>query len=209
MEKISVFCMFVLLSSNVAALSCLDEPTCGAGILTQRALVADAAVALVEAEERLLSDFDRFHQAAKQGDSRAQYHLAWMYDDGAGVSQNDQLAIKWYLVAAEQGDIDAQYNLALMYDKGEGVAQDFQQAMSWYRKAARQGDTDAQYNLGSIYLSGDGVTKSHVMAYMLWSVAAMSGDEGATIGLNLIAKEMSAQQILEATLLAKQWIADC
>ncbi len=47
-----------------------------------------------------------------------------MYDNGRGVPQDYQEALKWYRLAAEQGNAIAQYNLGFMYDNGEGVPQD-------------------------------------------------------------------------------------
>ena len=53
---------------------------------------------------------------AEGGNSRAQFNLGVMYDDGQGVPQDDKEAVRLYTLAAEQGYVNAQYNLALMYD---------------------------------------------------------------------------------------------
>ncbi len=70
-----------------------------------------------------------------------------MYDEGKGVAQDNNQALRWYRKAADQGHTSAQYNLGVMYREGKGVAQDDKQAARWYRKAADQGDADAQHNL--------------------------------------------------------------
>ena len=44
----------------------------------------------------------------KQGDTNAQFNLGVMYEDGRGVTQDYQEAVKWYRKAAEQGDAEAQ-----------------------------------------------------------------------------------------------------
>ena len=72
-----------------------------------------------------------------------------MYDNGEGVLQDDQTAVKWYIRAAEQGHASAQSNLGNMYSDGRGVPQDYQTAVTWYIRAAEQGDDIAQYNLGN------------------------------------------------------------
>ena len=59
-----------------------------------------------------------------------------MYDEGKGVAQDCQEAIKWYRLAAEQGTAAAQTSLGQMYDNGKGVAQDYQEAVKWYRLSA-------------------------------------------------------------------------
>lgn len=40
---------------------------------------------------------------AKKGDPEAQYNLGVMYENGNGVKQNYEEAIKWYRKAADQG----------------------------------------------------------------------------------------------------------
>ena len=57
-----------------------------------------------------------------------------MYDEGQGVPQYYQEAVKWYRLAAEQGF--AQFNLGVSYELGHGVPQDFVRAHMWYSVAA-------------------------------------------------------------------------
>ena len=49
--------------------------------------------------------------AAAQGDAYAQNSLGKVYAEGLGVPQDEQEALKCFLLAAKQGDADAQYNL--------------------------------------------------------------------------------------------------
>lgn len=44
-----------------------------------------------------------FRPLAQDGNAEAQYHLAYMYQSGTGVQQNDKEALKWYLKAAANG----------------------------------------------------------------------------------------------------------
>jgi len=55
----------------------------------------------------------------------AQTLLGSLYDDGQGVAQDYQEAVKWYRLAAMQGNALAQSNLGMMYSNGQGVAQDY------------------------------------------------------------------------------------
>jgi TPR repeat protein len=80
---------------------------------------------------------------AEQGDVKAQFNLAFMYDIGLGVAQNYTQAAYWIGKAAEQGDAQAQFMLGVMYVLGRGVAQNDAQAAYWYGKAAEQGNTNA------------------------------------------------------------------
>lgn len=98
---------------------------------------------------------------ANDGDPSAQFVLGKIFDYGnGGVTQNQEVAVRWYLRAAEQGYPGAQFNLGNCYQLGEGVKEDKAQAVYWYRQAALQGDADSQYMLGLCYASGEGVTKS-------------------------------------------------
>ncbi|MEN8219382.1 MAG: PEGA domain-containing protein [Pseudomonadota bacterium] len=51
---------------------------------------------------------------AKQGHAQAQFLLGKMYDNGYGVTENDQEARKWYRKSAEQGYAYAQDKLKQM-----------------------------------------------------------------------------------------------
>ena len=75
--------------------------------------------------------------------AQEQCYLGSLYEEGAGVPQDNAEAAKWYRKAAEQGETSAQYNLGAMYTEGQGVPQNFAEAAKWYRKAAEQGDADA------------------------------------------------------------------
>lgn len=78
---------------------------------------------------------------AEQGFAFAQFNLGVLYDQGHGVTLDDQKAIEWYRKAAEQGLPQAQINLAIMYEEGEGTAADPVQAYFWYAMADSQGDS--------------------------------------------------------------------
>jgi len=45
-----------------------------------------------------------YRKSAEQGHARAQYELAWMYEEGQGVERDVAEAVKWYRKAADQGD---------------------------------------------------------------------------------------------------------
>ena len=62
---------------------------------------------------------------AEQGVANAQYDLGVRLDNGLGVVQDYNEAVKWYRLAAEQGVAPAQFNLGKMYYRGKGVAQDY------------------------------------------------------------------------------------
>ena len=92
-----------------------------------------------------------WHQAAEQGDAKAQYDLGVIYYYGKGIAQDSFKAFEWFQKAAEQGLADAQYELGIMYYYGNGTAQDYRKALAWFQKAAEQGHAKAQSNLDNRY----------------------------------------------------------
>ena len=90
-----------------------------------------------------------------------------------------------------------------MYRQGLGVTQDDKEANRWTRLAANQNHVQAQYNLGVMYGNGQGVQQDYVRAYMWWSLASNAGDAGAIKNRDLIAKEMTPQQINRARRMAE------
>ncbi len=54
----------------------------------------------------ILKDFDKslelYKKAANEGSAKALYNLAILYENGKGVDQDLDLAIKYYLQAAEK-----------------------------------------------------------------------------------------------------------
>ena len=110
------------------------------------------------------------------------------------------------LKRAQDGDADAQYNLGVAYDVGEGVEQDFVEAVKWYRLAAEQGNVFAQQNLGGAYYQGAGTTKDLVYSHMWFNIAASLGEISAGKARELVAEQMTQEQIAEAQKLARECV---
>ena len=123
---------------------------------------------------------------AENGDTAAQYTLAWMFESGQGVKQSYKKAAFWYTKAAEQGDVASQYVLAGMYIKGIGVKQDETQAVYWFTKAANDGDAVAQFKLGVHYQNGIGVEQDYDKSIFWFQKAAAQGHIISQINLGKI-----------------------
>lgn len=122
-------------------------------------LAALVLLALLCAAPRAFADFQTGMEAAERGDyaaairqwqplaeagdAAAQFGMAYLYDEGLGVAEDNPLAIKWYRRAAMQGDVLSLYNLGIMYRNGEGVAADDVRAYRFMWLAAELGDPDA------------------------------------------------------------------
>jgi TPR repeat protein len=113
--------------------------------------------------------------------------------------------VEWFRKAAEQGMASAQLNIGNMYNNGEGVPQSYSKAVRWYRKAAEQGAAKAQFNLGNMYDTGEGVSRNPVMAYVVNNLAAAQGHESARNNRDIIANDLSREQIAEGQRMASEW----
>ena len=141
----------------------------------------------------------------------AQPVAAGAIEDGqAAFDRKDYaLAVRIWRPLADQGDAEAQYNIGLSY-----MSNDLDEAARWYGLAADQGNAKAQFALGNIYAVGHGVPKDLVKAYKWFNLAAdsslASGTDSpdAAIGnLEIVAVQMTPEQIAEALRLAREWTA--
>jgi TPR repeat protein len=67
-----------------------------------------------------------------------------LYEDGHGVSQDYEEAMKWFQKAADLGNAAAMYNIAILYEEGRGVKKDAQEAARWMESALRAGSEVAR-----------------------------------------------------------------
>ena len=152
---------------------------------------------------------------AEQGNAVAQTRLGWMYRAGKSVSKDWVEAERWYRKAAEQGSAEAQIALGNMHYRCGGeiislcasaapVYPDYTEAVKWYRKAAEQSDAIAQLYLGRMYLAGQGVPQDYVLAYK-WLNLVAAQKSTFSKERDLIAAEMTREQIAEAQRLAREW----
>ena len=75
------------------------------------------------------------------------------------------------------------------------MPQDYAEAMKWFRLAADQGHAWAQDSLGVMYKNGNGVPQDDVEAYVWESVAAAGGYADAVKDRDIIAGELTPEQL--------------
>jgi uncharacterized protein len=124
--------------------------------------------------------------AAEQGDPRAQYRLAILYDQGQGTEQNIPEALKWARVAAENGEADAQFALGVLLALGGKYPKDDVEAAKWFARgvaSAESGNPIAQYRLSQLYRSGRGVERNEATAMMWLNRSAELGNASAQADL--------------------------
>lgn len=71
--------------------------------------------------------------------AEAQHFVGWCFQQGAGVEQNNEGALRWWLKAAMSGFGESQSAVASCYEKGQGTECDLKQAYVFHRLAERSG----------------------------------------------------------------------
>ena len=89
-----------------------------------------------------------------------------------------------------------------MYDHGAGGPQDYKEASRLYTLAAEQGFAMAQTELGTMYYNGHGALADYIMAQMWYNIGAANGNEIGAENREIIAKEMTSEDISKAEAMA-------
>ena len=127
--------------------------------------------------------FEQISQMAESGNTKAQYYLAYMYNNSLGIEQDYDKGNRWYKKAAEKNHTWAMNNLGQVYHNGYGVEKDYGKAMGWYKRAAELGEATGLSNMAVMYRDGDGVEVDHDKALQLFEKAA---DKGVGSAMNNI-----------------------
>ncbi len=144
--------------------------------------------------------------ADENGDAGAAFRLGEEYFDAKVVKRDVEKAVKYLTLGAEGGDDRAQQDLGTMYDNGWGVTADVDKAAYWYLEAAKRGSAVAQYNIATMYETGTGVEQDIEKAYMYYLLAVQGGfPHFATTELENVSRTMTAEQIKQATLMAREF----
>ena len=98
---------------------------------------------------------------------------------------------------AEAGDADAQYEMGWRHALGMEAPPDDDIALHWLKEAADNGHMLAQNNLGARYYTGDGLEPDLKAAYRYFYLAANQGDRKAGKNLDVIAKNLSEDDLAD------------
>lgn len=145
-----------------------------------------------------------FEALAEKNDPFAQTCLAHSYSYGLGVEQNEEQAVKLYIIASEQGYAPAQNNLAFFYHTGFGVSRDAIQAFEFFTRASEQGYAPAQTNLAICYVHGLGGEEGERKAVELYTQASEQGYAPAQNNLALYCRNDKEKKIELLTKASKQ-----
>ena len=106
-----------------------------------------------------------------------------------------------FTVLAEQGDSDAQPEPRANSANDSSESQD---VAEWSRKAAG-GEYYAQFYLGRMYKNGEGIGQDNARAHFWFSLAAAQGFRLARTQRDILARQMSTDEIAEAERLMREW----
>lgn len=97
--------------------------------------------------------YEIFLPHGESGNVDAQYNFSVKYEEGLGVPQDFEAALRWMKLAAAHGDSNAQVRLGVLFENGLGTEADPEDAVKWYRLSAEQGNVHGQSNLADQYLT--------------------------------------------------------
>jgi TPR repeat protein len=109
--------------------------------------------------------------ACDGGSGRGCASLAWLYQNGKGVSVNETQAASYYRLGCDDEYAMACNNMGALYRDGKGVGHDDAKAAAFYRKACDAGYGLACSNLAGLYSRGLGVGKDLAQSIVFFEKA--------------------------------------
>ncbi len=123
--------------------------------------------------------FEYFTKSAENGNSKAQYNLAAMYENGEGTKENLEEAKKWYKKSAEQGNNDSIEALKEL-DINE---QDNEELVVFVDDEEEKNNSNELLELGNKYYNGIGVKQDYKKAFEHFKKCAENGNSQAQCNL--------------------------
>ncbi len=157
-----------------------------------------------------------FKKSKELGCARAADNLGVCYEQGQGVQQSLDEAVRCYQFAAEKGNVDGMCNLGYLELKKGNVARDrnahYTNAIRWLHSAVQADPKrdDAHYCLGVVFESGLGTDRDLRAALREYTAAAKLGHKLATAKCSALvisdSKGLSEEERKEAAeVLAEQY----
>jgi TPR repeat protein len=144
-----------------------------------------------------------FKPLAAEGNEKAQYWVADIYENGWGVPPDAKAAMGMLEKSAAQGFVPAERHLGGLYLRGNKVLQDFGRAHDLLHRAADTGDSDSQRELGQMFALGLGVEASKPEAYAWYENSALGGDVLAKRMRDELLTRMTPDEIAQGEQAAK------
>jgi len=126
-----------------------------------------------------------FKKSADKGYAPAQTALGALYDEGLGVTKNQEEAKKWFQKAADQGDTVGLIDLARKYLARIGIENDDAKAFSLMMQAAERNDPVGQFGVAYMLTTGQGTQRDPAAAILWLQKSASQGHPQAQYALGL------------------------
>ena len=116
----------------------------------------------------------RYLPDAEKGKASALTGLASCYENGSGVAEDYNEALRLYTLAALRKDPQAIFRIGYYYETGQGGLQkDFAEAFKYYNVAAAEGNGGAMLYLAELYEEGQGCEKNFEKALKLYLLSCV------------------------------------
>ena len=106
------------------------------------------------------TNYEKYIDAANQGDAEAQYQIGLCFSKGDGVKLDLKKAKSWFEKSAKQEHGKAQFEYAKLLNNKNSVI--------WYEKAAEHGVDQAFFNLGMYYSTKVGGVMRDINKAIFW-----------------------------------------
>lgn len=140
--------------------------------------------------------FERYRQAAEQGNADALFLTGVARIRGVGTDKDQVQGLKDIEQAAAKGQKVGQFTLGYLYKKGLTGKVDYQQAVHWFRLAAEQGLALAQVAMGTHRAQGLGIAEDPDEAQRWFRKAYAQGNNlaGYNLAILMLKQDRSERQ---------------
>lgn len=114
--------------------------------------------------------FNLMFEAARRRSPKGQYHLALMFKDGIGTTQNEESFMYWLKTSSNNGYYEAKGKLVCILSNG--LSKYDSSTFELLKSSYDQGCTDVYWCLAQAYMYGFGTAKNEEKAYPLYIQAA-------------------------------------
>ena len=143
--------------------------------------------------------FQKLHRL-DPSDSECCLELARAYALGAGVRQDDEIALRYFQKAANLGDSYGTFMVGLHCYEGLGTRRNFKRAVDYFKRTLEMGDTRALYHLGICCSRGEGVRQDAAAAVGYWQRGAAMNDSPSCVALAMHCVDSGELERAEALL---------
>lgn len=124
-------------------------------------------------------------------------------------NQKDESQADWYqIMEVDDPDLELSYaeRELFNYSFDSYTKESYRDAYRGFKELSELGSSVSQYFLGVMFLKGCGVLQDFEQAHVWFNIASSKGHGKARTHLEKLTKKMSADQIAEAQMEAKEWV---